>query len=164
MENIYNYAIIIASDKGYTGERKDLCVDTIKSIVTEDFNLVSSIILPDERNMLKDEMIKLADEHNVDLILTSGGTGFSKRDVTVEATLDVILKETPGISEAMRVHSLGITKKAMLSRATSGIRNNTLIINLPGSPKAVSETLTYILEPVKHGIDILKGDSTECAR
>ncbi len=160
----YNYAIIIASDKGYTGERKDLCVDTIKNIVDDEFNLVSSIILPDEQEMLANEMKRLSDELQVDLVLTSGGTGFSKRDVTVEATKEVIIKETPGISEAMRVHSLGITKKAMLSRATSGIRNNTLIINLPGSPKAVTETLEYIIEPVKHGIDILKGSASECAR
>ncbi len=160
----YKYAIIIASDKGFTGERKDLCVDTIKSIVDTKFELVNDIILPDEQEQLSKEMIRLCDDVKVDLVLTSGGTGFSKRDVTVEATTSVIERETPGISEAMRIHSLGITKKAMLSRATSGIRKNTLIVNLPGSPKAVSETLEYIIEPLKHGIDILKGDSTECAR
>ncbi len=160
----YKYAIIIASDKGYSGERKDLCVDTIKGIVDSEFELVSHIILPDEKELLEKEMIRLVDDLKVDLVLTSGGTGFSKRDVTVEATNSVIEIETPGISEAMRIHSLSITKKAMLSRATSGIRKYSLIINLPGSPKAVTETLEYIIEPVKHGIDILKGDSSECAR
>ncbi len=161
--NKYTYAIIVASDKGYSGERKDLCVDTIKNIMTSQFELVSSIVLPDEQTMLKDEMIKLCDDLKVDLVLTSGGTGFSKRDVTVEATTEVIERETVGISQAMRNYSLQITKKAMLSRATSGIRKSTLIINLPGSPKAVTEILEYIVDPLTHGIDIIKGDATECA-
>ncbi len=160
----YTYAIIIASDKGYRNERKDLCIDTIKEILPDNFQLKSYIILPDEEDMLRDEMIRLSDDLKVDLVLTSGGTGFSKRDVTVEATKSIIDKETQGISEAMRIYSLGITKKAMLSRATSGIRKETLVINLPGSPKAVSEILEYIIEPIKHGIDIIKGDSVECAR
>ncbi len=159
----YTYAIIIASDKGYTGERKDQCIETIKECMDDDFNLVSDVVLPDEQSQLSSEMIRLADELKVDLVLTSGGTGFSKRDVTVEATTDVIHRETPGISEAMRIHSLSITKKAMLSRATSGFRGDTLIINLPGSPKAVREILEYIIDPVKHGLDVIKGDSTECA-
>ncbi len=162
--NKYKYAIIVASDKGYSGERKDLCVSTIKNIVPDEFELISDAVLPDEQQMLSEEMVKLCDDVKVDLILTSGGTGFSKRDVTVEATNDVIQKETKGISEAMRIYSLQITKKAMLSRATSGIRNSTLIINLPGSPKAVSEILQYIIEPIQHGLDIIKGDATECAR
>ncbi len=162
----YNYSIIIASDKGYTGERKDLCVDTIKEIMINhnEFTLTSDIVLPDNEKMLEEEMIRLSDELKVDLILTSGGTGFSKGDVTVEATKKVIQRETRGISEAMRVYSLSITKKAMLSRATSGIRDNTLIINLPGSPKAVAEILEYIIEPVKHGLDVLKNDVFECGR
>lgn len=161
--NKFKYAIIIASDKGFSGERQDLCIDAIKKIMDDDFFIASEIILPDEQNLLKKEMIRLSDEAKVDLVLTSGGTGFSKRDVTVEATFEVIEKETKGISEAMRIHSLSITKKAMLSRATSGIRGETLIINLPGSPKAVSEILEYIIEPVKHGLEVIKGDSTECA-
>ncbi len=159
----YTYAIIIASDKGYTGERKDQCIATIKECVDEDFTLISDIVLPDEQSQLSAEMVRLADELKVDLVLTSGGTGFSKRDVTVEATINVIDRETPGISEAMRIHSLSITKKAMLSRATSGFRGDTLIINLPGSPKACREILEYIIDPVKHGLDVIKGDSTECA-
>ncbi len=160
----YRYAIIIASDKCSRGERKDLCIDTIKNIMNDDYKLISSVIIADEQNLLEDEMIRLSDDKKVDLILTSGGTGFSKRDVTVEATENVIQRQTNGISEAMRIYSLGITKKAMLSRATSGIRNNTLIINLPGSPKAVAETLEYIIDTVNHGIDIIKGDSSDCSR
>ncbi len=160
----FKYSIIIASDKGYSGERKDLCVEAIKKLMDSDFELISDIVLPDEQVLLEKEMIRLADELEVDLVLTSGGTGFSKRDVTVEATNNIIHRETRGISEAMRTYSLSITKKAMLSRATSGIRNNTLIINLPGSPKAVNEILEYIIDPVKHGLDVLKGDATECAK
>ncbi len=160
----YTYSIIIASDKGYSGERADLCIDTIKGIMDSDFELVSNIILPDDEELLSKEMIKISDELKVDLILTSGGTGFSKRDVTVEATKGVIHRETPGISEAIRIHSLSITKKAMLSRATSGLRNSTLIINLPGSPKAVTESLEYIIDTIKHGLDVVKGDASECAR
>ncbi len=162
--NKYTYAIIIASDKGYSGERKDLCVDTIKNNVDDDFTLVSHIVLPDDMELLKKEMIRLSDDIKVDLILTSGGTGFSKRDVTVEATNEVIKKETPGISEAIRIYSLNITKRAMLSRGTSGIRNNTLIVNLPGSPKSINEILNYILDTLKHGIDVISGESTECAK
>ncbi len=160
----YRYGIIIASDKCSRGERQDLCVDTIKGIMSDDYELISASIIPDEQNLLEKEMIRLCDEEKVDLVLTSGGTGFSKRDVTVEATEKVIHRETRGISEAMRIYSLSITKRAMLSRATSGIRNSTLIINLPGSPKAVSETLEYIIDTVNHGIDIIKGDSIDCAR
>ncbi len=160
----YSYGVIIASDKGYSGERVDLCIDTIKGIMDDDFELVSSIVLPDEQELLESEMIRLSDDLKVDLVLTSGGTGFSKRDVTVEATNKIIHRETKGISEAMRIYSLSITKKAMLSRATSGLRNNTLIINLPGSPKAVTEILEYIIDPVKHGLDVLKGDAVECGK
>lgn len=162
----YKYAIVIASDKGYSGERKDLCVDTIKKIMHTniDYHLISQVVLADDEELLRKELERLADDEKVDLILTSGGTGFSKRDVTVEATKRVIQKETPGISEAIRMYSLSITKKAMLSRATSGIRNGTLIINLPGSPKAVRESLEFIIGTIAHGLDVLKGDAEECGR
>ncbi len=109
-------------------------------------------------------MINMADNLGVDLILTTGGTGFSKRDVTPEATKDVIEKEALGIPEAIRSYSMTITKRAMLSRATAGIRKDTLIVNMPGSPKACREVMDYILDDLKHGIDILKGDARECAR
>ena len=106
----------------------------------------------------------MADEKHLDLIVTTGGTGFSKRDVTPEATLDVVERRTPGISEAMRSISLEITMRAMLSRAESGIRGDTLIVNLPGSPKAIEEVLGPILPSLKHGLDILQGKDAECAR
>ncbi len=161
---MYSYGIIIASDKGYSGERQDKCIDAIKEVVGSMLELKESIVLPDEEELLSNKMIEYSDDKSLNLILTSGGTGFSKRDVTVEATNKVIMKETPGISEAMRYHSLQITSKAMLSRATSGIRNNTLIINLPGSPKAVKEILEYILKPLIHGLEVLNSDVSECGR
>ena len=106
----------------------------------------------------------MSDDLKLDLILTTGGTGFSKRDVTPEATRNVVTKLTPGISEAIRYYSLSITKRAMLSRAISGIRNETLIVNLPGSPKAVRESLDYIIDVLDHGLEILKNKTNECAR
>ena len=109
-------------------------------------------------------MKKMCDNLNVNLLLTTGGTGFSKRDITPEATKSVIEREALGIVEAIRFYSLQITKRAMLSRATSGIRQNTLIINLPGSPKACKEALDFVLDDVKHGIEILLGEAKECAR
>ncbi len=118
-----------------------------------------------EKEELISAMINMADELKVDLILTTGGTGFSKRDVTPEATLEAIDKLVPGIPEAMRTYSLNLTKRAMLSRATAGIRKDrTLIINLPGSPKAVEETLSYIIDEVHHGLEIMTGRDSECAR
>lgn len=162
---MYTVAIITSSDKGYSGERQDKSGAVIKDIVEANgFKVVKQIILPDERERLREEMIRVSDELNVNLILTTGGTGFSKRDITPEATRDVIEREAPGIAEAIRYFSLQITKRAMLSRAISGIRKDTLIINLPGSPKACKEALDFVLEDVKHGIDILLGEAVECAR
>ena len=107
---------------------------------------------------------RLADELGVNLVLSTGGTGFSPRDITPEATKEIVERETPGISEAIRMFSLNITKRAMLSRAASGIRKKTLIVNLPGSPKACKEALDFVLEDIKHGIDILNETAKECAR
>jgi len=115
-------------------------------------------------DLICEELICMCDELKLDLILTNGGTGFAKRDVTPEATLKVIQRETPGIPEAMRQMSLSITPKAMLSRAAAGIRNSTLIINLPGSPKGAVENLSFVLPALPHGIEILKGTGGECAR
>ena len=114
--------------------------------------------------MLFRSMIYMADELKVDLILTTGGTGFSKRDVTPEATMRVITRQANGIAEAIRFNSLSITPRAMLSRAVSGIRSDTLIVNMPGSPKAVKESLEYALESINHGLEILTGKANECAR
>ena len=156
--------VIIASDKGAAGLREDLCAPLIVDMVSSKGYEVTSIkILPDDREALSNEMIRLCDTENIGLILTSGGTGFSLRDVTPEATRAVIEREAPGIAEAIRYNSLQITPKAMLSRAIAGIRGKTLIVNLPGSPKAVKESLEYIIEPLKHGLEVLTGVATECA-
>lgn len=157
--------IIIASDKSFNGTRKDLSEDIFNRILPENgFTIEKIIILPDEEDQLSSEMINMSDNLGLDLILTTGGTGFSKRDVTPEATEKVLTRKANGIAQAVLFLSLQITPRAMLSRAVSGIRNNTLIVNLPGSPKALNEILEYILNSVKHGIDILKGESVECAK
>lgn len=162
----YKVGIITASDKGYAGEREDLSGPAIAEILAKykAFQVDKSSILPDDKEMLAAMMRKMADEDRLDLILTTGGTGFSRRDVTPEATLEVIERRAPGIPEAMRNLSLQITPRAMLSRAEAGIRGNTLIINMPGSPKSIRETLEYILPSVEHGLDILLGRDAECAR
>lgn len=162
---MYKVGIITASDKGSKGEREDVSGLVIQEMATAaGYEVVSIKIVPDEREALSLEMIRLADIVGVHLILTTGGTGFSKRDVTPEATKSVIEREAPGIAEAIRYNSLQITPKGMLSRGIAGIRGETLIINLPGSPKAVRESLTYILEPVFHGLQILIGDDAECGQ
>ncbi|MGI6205925.1 MAG: MogA/MoaB family molybdenum cofactor biosynthesis protein [Anaerovoracaceae bacterium] len=164
---MYKVGIITSSDKGSRGEREDKGGPKIKEIVgqfSDDYEVADYVMLPDERDQLSAAMIKMADEEGIDLIITTGGTGFSKRDVTPEATMDVVERRTPGISEAMRSISLEITMRAMLSRAESGIRGDTLIVNLPGSPKAIEEVLGPILPSLKHGLDILQGKDAECAR
>ncbi len=162
---MFTVGIITSSDKGYSGEREDKSGKVIEEIVSENgFKVIKKIVLPDEKTLLENEMINMCDNLNVNLLLTTGGTGFSKRDITPEATKAVIEREALGIVEAIRFYSLQITKRAMLSRATSGIRKNTLIINLPGSPKACKEALDFVLDDVKHGIEILLGEATECAR
>ncbi|MBN1066139.1 MogA/MoaB family molybdenum cofactor biosynthesis protein [Clostridium botulinum] len=162
---MYTVGIITSSDKGYVGEREDKSGAVIKEIVeSNDFEVVRQIILPDDKDMLSKEFIYMSDELNVNLILSTGGTGFSPRDITPEVTKMVIEREAPGICEAIRYYSLQITKRAMLSRAVSGIRGKTLIVNLPGSPKACKEALGFVLNDIKHGIDILLEKSKECAR
>ena len=162
---MYRVGIITSSDKGAAGERVDLSGPAIETMLPSGlYQVVSYRILPDELEELKGEMIRLSDEEQCDLILTTGGTGFSPRDITPEATLAVCDRMAPGIAEAIRAYSLTITKRAMLSRAVSGMRGKTLIINLPGSPKAVKEALEYILDTLPHGIDILTGKAGECGR
>jgi len=162
---MYTVGIITSSDKGYVGEREDKSGELIKRIVeSQGFEVKKYIILPDEPTMLAEEMIHMCDDLKVNLILTTGGTGFSTRDRTPEATKMIIEREAPGICEAIRYYSLQITKRAMLSRAVSGIRKETLIVNLPGSPKACQEALDFVLDELKHGIDILLGEARECAR
>lgn len=156
-------AIITSSDTGYRGEREDLSGPAIKEIVEkEGYEVVSMEILPDDREILAARMAEIADEGMAELLLTTGGTGFSPRDVMPEATEDIIERRVPGIPEAMRAYSLTITKRAMLSRAAAGIRRQTLIINLPGSPKAVRESLEYIIAALGHGIEIMTGEAGNC--
>ena len=158
-------AIITASDSGYRGEREDLSGPAIREILEkEGYQVVSMDILPDDRARLAARMREIADGGLAELILTTGGTGFSQRDVTPEATEDVSERKVPGIPEAMRAYSMTITKRAMLSRAAAGIRKKTLIVNLPGSPKAVKESLEYIVGALAHGIEILTGEAHDCAR
>ena len=160
---MYHVGILTASDRSFNKEREDISGSLIVSILkeSEDFWDKEYIVLPDNQSLIESTLIKWADELHLDLILTTGGTGFSHRDVTPEATLNVIERRTPGIPEAMRFQSLKITGRAMLSRQEAGIRGNTLIINLPGNPKAINETLSYILPHIKHGLDILKGTGDE---
>lgn len=158
--------IITSSDKGSRGEREDVSGALIREIVeARGYTVVKQTVLPDEIDQLSDEMCHMSDELGIELIITTGGTGFSPRDITPEATNRVIDRPTPGISEAMRYHSLGITPRGMLSRGVSGIRQNrTLIINLPGSSKAVGETLEYVIDSVQHGIEIMLERTSECGR
>ena len=157
-------AIIVSSDSGYRGEREDLSGPEIRRIAEKNgYEIISQTILPDERKNLEKEMIRIADPTLADLILTNGGTGFSPRDCMPEATLNVSERRVPGIPEAMRAYSMQFTKRAMLSRSEAGIRKQTLIVNLPGSPKAVRECLEYIISELGHGLDILTGEATNCA-
>jgi len=160
---MYRVGIITSSDKGAAGEREDLSGPAIRELLpAECYQVVAYQVVPDDKEILKGLLIQLCDEEKCHLVLTTGGTGFSQRDVTPEATTEVAERMVPGIAEAIRAYSLRITKRAMLSRAVSGIRGNTLIINLPGSPKAVKESLEYILDTLPHGLDILSGEAGEC--
>jgi len=157
--------ILTISDKGSQGEREDLSGKVIGEVVKEINGEVKYYkIIPDEKDIIQEELIKTVDELHLDLILTTGGTGLAKRDVTPDATLEVIEKEVPGISEIIRSESFKKTDRAILSRGVAGIRKESLIINLPGSPKGVRESLETILEALPHGIEILKGQATECGR
>lgn len=162
---MYRVAIITSSDSGFAGEREDKSGPVIAEIVKNNGYEVSFMkVLPDEREILSNEMKRIADEDVADIILTTGGTGFSPRDVMPEATMDIVERGVPGIPEAMRAYSMQFTKRAMLSRAAAGIRKGTLIVNMPGSPKAVTECLEYIISELDHALGILKGTAKNCAR
>ena len=160
----YRVGIITLSDKGAAGQRVDQSGPLIRQILEEDgrYQIDEEIILPDDRSGLEAELIRMSDEAGIELILTTGGTGFSPRDNTPEATMVVATRNVPGIAEYMRAKSFEITPKGMLSRAVSVIRNKTLIINLPGSPKAVRENLGFIMPALAHGLDILLERDGEC--
>ena len=158
--------VIKPGDEGYAGEREDKSGPMIQQILEEctdsKYQIIEKMILPDEKAKIERQLCRLADQRQINVVFTTGGTGFAERDVTPEATIAVCDKMAPGIAEAMRHYSLSITNRAMLSRAVAGIRKKTLIINLPGSPKAVKESLEYILPSLGHGIGILRGTDGEC--
>lgn len=160
----YKLGILTISDKGSQGKRLDTSSQAIREILSQtDFTVSAYDIVPDEIECIIKVLIDWADGDEIDVILTTGGTGLGPRDVTPEATLTVIDKLTPGLAEAMRAESMKITSRAMLSRAVAGIRKQCLIINLPGSPKAVRECISIILPALPHALDILRSHVTECA-
>ncbi|HKL94589.1 MAG TPA: MogA/MoaB family molybdenum cofactor biosynthesis protein [Clostridia bacterium] len=157
--------IIVASDKCYEGLREDKSGKAIARVMADAGYAVEEIlIVPDEFDRIKSALLHFTDELKLPIVLTTGGTGFSPRDITPEATRAVIEREAQGIAEAIRAKSMAITDRAMLSRAISGIRKSTLIINLPGSEKAVCEALEFVVSAVSHGLDVLLGEASECAR
>lgn len=163
MASEYTAAVITMSDKGARGERKDTAGPAIAEMLTADgWAVVHTEIVPDDLETIKAALIRCADEKGVCLVATTGGTGFSKRDVTPEATKAVIERECPGIPEAMRAESLRITPRGCLSREAAGLRGDTLILNCPGSEKAARECLGAVLPALKHGVDILRGRDAEC--
>ncbi len=162
----YRVNIITLSDSGVKGLRKDTSAPALKEMLhrEEGFEVTDMLLLSDDRTELEAVLIDICDNNRADLILTTGGTGLSPRDNTPEATLAVIEKNVPGIAEAMRLKSLSITPRAMLSRGVSGIRKSTLIINLPGSPKGSVENLEAVLPALPHALGILTGREHECAQ
>ncbi len=157
--------VLTASDAGSRGEREDLSGPAAEELLrAAGYEIAGYAMLPDERDQLAAKMREVADGDLADLLVTTGGTGFSPRDCTPEATADVTERAVPGIPEAMRLFSLQLTPRAMLSRAAAGIRKGTLIVNLPGSPKAVRECMEYILPALEHGLEILRGTASNCAR
>lgn len=159
----YTAAVVTMSDKGARGEREDTSGPLICDMLENaGYRVAEKLLIPDDQPGIEKELTRLADGRQVNLILTTGGTGFSERDCTPEATMAVATRNAPGIADAIRMHSLSITGRAMLGRGVSVIRNKTVIVNLPGSRKAVRESLEYILPHLEHGIQILMGDTSDC--
>lgn len=156
------FGVICVSDRCSKGVCEDKSGALIKELVLPLGETAAYTVVPDETDRISQAIIRMCDDDKVDVILTTGGTGFAPRDVTPEATLAVLEKQTPGISEAIRQKSLEITPMAMLSRAVSGIRKNTLVINLPGSPKAVRESLEFVLPVLPHAVETLSGETLSC--
>ncbi len=160
----FEIGVLTLSDKGARGERVDESGRIIKEMVADLGTVVQYQVIPDDEELIVQTLVEWVDKEGLDLILTTGGTGLTPRDITPEATARVIDREVPGMAEAMRMASLQKTPHAMLSRALAGVRRHTLIINLPGSPKGVRENLEVVLPALEHGLAKLKGDPSECAR
>ena len=161
----YTAAVITVSDKGYRGEREDTSGPNLVGILKEHgYEVAYTAVVPDDAGMIQAELCKCADELGIALVLPTGGTGFSPRDITPEATLAVVERPTPGIPEAMRAESMRITPRGCLSRSAAGIRKRTLIVNLPGSKKASQENILAVIDPIEHGLQMLQGEgSADCA-
>ena len=161
---MYTAAVITVSDKCFEGERRDLGGPAVREVLeVAGYKVEYTATVPDEQDIIEQELIKGADELDIALIITTGGTGFSHRDVAPEATSAVCAKMTPGIPEAMRAESLKITNRAILARQQAGIRGESLIVNLPGSPKAARENLAAVLDALEHGLEMLRGKKRDCA-
>lgn len=164
MEERFTAAVVTVSDRSFRGERPDGSGPVVRELLEKaGYRVVRMEIVPDERREIEEVLTALADREDVALVVTTGGTGFAPRDVTPEATAAVCQRLTPGIPEAMRQASLTITARAMLSRAAAGIRGRTLIVNLPGSPKAARENLEAVLPALGHGLEMLRGGPADCA-
>ncbi len=163
MKKVFTAGILTISDRGSRGERQDKSGQAIREILSSiDARITDYDIVPDEKELIVEKLVKWADEDNLDVVITTGGTGLTPRDVTPEATLAVVDRIVPGFAEAMRAESLKKTPHAMLSRAVVGTRGKCLIVNLPGSPKAVRECLQVILPALPHAVETLKGEAGEC--
>ena len=161
----YKAGVITVSDRGYRGEREDISGPALVAyLIEQGYEVPFTAIVPDEKEMIEEILTDCADERKLDLIVTCGGTGFSQRDVTPEATKAVIERETPGIPECMRAESMKVTNRGCLSRQVAGIRGQSLIVNLPGSKKAAIENISAVIEPIAHGLDVLKSSVTDCGR
>ena len=159
----YTAPVLTMSDKGAAGFREDTSGPALKQMLEDaGWNVVHTAVLPDDYLTIRSALLRCCDEQKLWLVVTTGGTGFSKRDVTPEATMSVVERSTPGIPEAMRAESMRITPRGCLSREAAGIRGNTLIVNCPGSEKAAKECLGAVLPALKHGVEILRGTAGEC--
>jgi molybdopterin adenylyltransferase len=160
----YRARVITISDKGSKGQRQDTSGPRLKEMLEKDFEVGDILIIPDEQDLIADTVRSQIDREGYDLVVTTGGTGVGPRDVTPEAMAGVIEKDLPGFAEAMRMESYRITPFALISRAVCGIRKHSIIITLPGSPKAAAECLSFVYKAIPHALEKLKGDPSDCAR